>query len=222
MTAGEERHSVAREQTRFFGRVSAAISHEINNRFAVIYEKAGLIQDLAMMMESGKPIDPARFGGQSTKIIEQVQMAKAVVEKLNRFAHSVDVDYREVNLPEVFKFVIALYSRKLEAVDAQIKVNDPPEPATLKTDPFALQTVLGGLLDIALSGIGEERNLSVEFETFHNGVTIRMTGISLRTERLFPDELAGLPAVIDRLGASFRTEDEGAKLILDLPRFNPE
>ena len=42
--------SIAREEMRFFGSVSAAISHEINNRFAVINEKAGLLQDLAGMM----------------------------------------------------------------------------------------------------------------------------------------------------------------------------
>ena len=48
---------IAREEIRFFGNVSAAISHEINNRFAVINEKAGLLQDLAATLARAKVHD---------------------------------------------------------------------------------------------------------------------------------------------------------------------
>jgi hypothetical protein len=70
-TAGDWR-TIANEEMLFFGDVSAAISHEINNRMAVISEKAGLLEDLATRLTQGKEVDPERFGVQSRKILEQV------------------------------------------------------------------------------------------------------------------------------------------------------
>ena len=40
---------------RFFGKISASISHEIKNAIAVMNENAGLIKDLIMMAERGRP-----------------------------------------------------------------------------------------------------------------------------------------------------------------------
>ena len=109
--AGDWR-AIAREETRFFGEVSAAISHEINNRIAVISEKAGLLEDLATMLAQGKEVDPERFGEQSRKIIEQVRLARQIVRNFNRFAHSVDVGHTTVDVVELLEFVAELYARR--------------------------------------------------------------------------------------------------------------
>ena len=82
--------AIAVEEMRFFGNVSAAISHEINNRIAIINEKAGLLEDLAAMMAQGKEVDPQRFEVQSRKIVEQIKLARKNVQDLNRFAHSAE------------------------------------------------------------------------------------------------------------------------------------
>jgi len=49
------------EGLRFFGKISASISHELKNTFAVINENAGLLEDFSVMAEKGIPMDPARL-----------------------------------------------------------------------------------------------------------------------------------------------------------------
>ena len=45
---------VSEESLRFFGAMSASVSHEIKNKLAVINEKAGLVEDIAVAMRSGR------------------------------------------------------------------------------------------------------------------------------------------------------------------------
>jgi len=75
---------------RFFGRMSASISHEIKNVLAIINENAGLLDDFALMAEKGMPLDPRRLGKVAESLMKQVRRADAIVRNMNKFAHSVD------------------------------------------------------------------------------------------------------------------------------------
>ena len=44
---------IGRLQLRYFGQVSASISHELKNVLAILNENAGLLQDYAAMAEQG-------------------------------------------------------------------------------------------------------------------------------------------------------------------------
>ena len=46
-----------RESLQFFGKISASVSHEIKNVFAVINEAAGLLEDFTIMVDKGMPIE---------------------------------------------------------------------------------------------------------------------------------------------------------------------
>jgi C4-dicarboxylate-specific signal transduction histidine kinase len=209
--------SIAREEMRFFGSVSAAISHEINNRFAVINEKAGLLQDLAGMMVRGKEVDPERIQVQSGKIAEQVRMAKLVVKNLNRFAHSVDVEQAEVDVTELIEFVTALYSRKAEMADARLKVTKSPEPAMVTTSPFALEALIGRGIEIALSTSGESRVVAIDAHAISGGVVVRFGGLEGLGETLDFPEAAKITALLECLEASVRSEADGTALLLEIP-----
>jgi C4-dicarboxylate-specific signal transduction histidine kinase len=217
MKADADWQSVAREEVKFFGSVSAAISHEINNRFAVINEKAGLLQDLAGMMLRGKEVDPERIQVQSRKIAEQVRMAKLVVKNLNRFAHSVDVDQAEIDVAETIEFVTALYSRKAEMVDARLTVSESCEDVSVTTSPFALETLIGRGIEIALSKIGESGAVSIAAQATSGGARLRFGGLDRMAEPLELPEEAEIPALLECLGASFRAATDGTALLLDIP-----
>lgn len=217
MSRDADWQAVARAEMRFFGAVSAAISHEINNRFAVINEKAGLLQDLSVMMTRGKEVDPARLEVQSTKIIEQVRQAKEIVRNFNRFAHSVDMETAEVELGELLGFVAALYARKAASAEVTLSVSAPSEPVRLTTDPFVLQALIGRAIDIALSKAAGDRAVNLAVETAEGSINVRLEGLGGVTEPIdFSAAGEDLSALLASLGARFAAAPDGASLVLEL------
>jgi len=209
---------IAREEIRFFGNVSAAISHEINNRFAVINEKAGLLQDLAATLARGKEVDPERFEVQSSKIVDQVRLAKQIVGNLNRFAHSADVEHAEVDVAELLGFVVDLYARKAEMVEAELSVSESSEAVHLTTSPFVVETLIGRGIDIVLSRVGEAGAVDVGVAAAPEGVTVRFGGLVGLTEPIeFSEPSQAVSALLEWFGARYRAEPDGTALLLDIP-----
>jgi C4-dicarboxylate-specific signal transduction histidine kinase len=217
MNATDDWRTIAREELRFFGDISAAISHEINNRIAVISEKAGLLEDLAAMLAAGKRVDPERIGGQSRKIVEQVRLAKQVTRKFNRFAHSVET--ATVDVAETLEFVAELYARKANMVNATILLARIDPPVTLTTNPFALQTVIGRSLEIALANLDATGAITISTEATDRIVKFSLGGLAKATGLTEPpDEATKIPALLERLGARFEAAGDGATLVLEIPR----
>ena len=75
---------------QFFGQISASISHELKNVLAIINENAGLLEDLALMADRGKPIDPERLIKMAATVKRQIGRADGIIKNMNRFAHSAD------------------------------------------------------------------------------------------------------------------------------------
>jgi signal transduction histidine kinase len=219
MTGADNWRAIAREEMRFFGAMSAAISHEINNRMAVIYEKAGLLEDLATRLTQGKEVDPERFGVQSRKILEQVRLAREVVRNLNRFAHSVDVDQATVEIDELLELVVALYARKAAMVDATVSVAKASQPVALTTNPFALETLVGRGLDIALARVAEGGTVIVGAGATDEFVKVTFSGLTGVNEPIEPPEaVQEVAALVEWLGARFRSDSDGTALLLEIPR----
>lgn len=222
MKADADWRAIAREEMCFFGSVSASISHEINNRIAVINEKAGLLTDLSLMMAQGKEIDVNRFEVQSKKIVEQVQLAKKTIRNLNRFAHSVDLQRTRIEMPELLEFVVELYARKAESAEATLAVSASPQPVAITSNPFSLQALIGRGIDLALSRVGESRTVVIGAGTTPEGLTVRLDGLSGVTEPVeFPDENQDVSALLAGLGARYRSGLDGTALLLDIPDHEP-
>jgi C4-dicarboxylate-specific signal transduction histidine kinase len=218
MTADAEWHAPAREATRFFGDVSAAISHEINNRLAVINEKAGLLNDLAAMLARGREVDPARIDDQSRKIVEQVRLAKQVVGRLNRFAHSVDVGQSTIEVRDLLEFLAALYQRKAAAAEVELSITGTSGDQTVTGRPFLLQTLVGRGLDIAIASADDTKAVEVSAETSGNRLRVRYTGLAGLVEpEAFPHPEQGVAALLACSGACYQSEQDGTALLLDIP-----
>ena len=86
---------------RFFGKVTASVTHDVKNSLATINENAGLLTDYAAMAARGKPLDPERVNALAVRIMDQVKRADALLKNMNRFAHSVDDSLKKVDLNEI-------------------------------------------------------------------------------------------------------------------------
>jgi C4-dicarboxylate-specific signal transduction histidine kinase len=210
--------AIAREEVCFFGNVSAGISHEINNRIAVINEKAGLLQDLARMLAQGQEIDVGRIEVQSKKIVEQVRLAKQTVRHLNRFAHSVDILRARIEMVELLQFVASLYARKAATAEVTLSVLESSEPVTITMNPFVLEILIGRAIDVSLTRVGDTRRVMIEVSATREGLTVRFGGLEGLTDPIeFHEENQEVPALLEWLGARYRSEPDGTALLLEIP-----
>lgn len=146
---GDER---ARTQARFFGQVTASVTHEVKNHLALINEYNGLAADLLAAHARGRPLDLQRMAGLCQDVRRQVREGGLVVGQLNRFAHSVDVWREEVDLAELLDTFVALSRRRAQHHRMEIELALAGTPLRLATQPFLLLQACYGLLEAVLAG----------------------------------------------------------------------
>lgn len=210
--------TVGEESLKFFGRISASISHEIRNALAVINEHAGLLEDMTLMAEKGMPIDPARLKRTAGAVMKQVERVDGIVKNMNRFAHSVDEPLKSVDLAETLALVVRLFGRFADMRRICLAVDTPLPSVTVATRPFQLQNLIGLCLDYALEAAGAGGTVTASLSPRQGGGgTIRFGGI--RSTALSQEPLAGraVQALLAATQAAVTLSDDGGELVLALP-----
>jgi len=190
---------------KFFGKMTASISHELKNVLAIINEKAGLLEDLCAMAEKGRPVDPERIKAVSEKVIKQVQRGDEIIRKLNSFAHCADESVCDVDLCEGIKLVSGLSGRIALMRGISLATDQMSDPVIINTNPFLLETLVWLFLDFAMDAAGEEKTVSITAEKQHANVVVRFSrlkGLAGMQQKNFPGEnekslLAVLKATAD-------------------------
>jgi len=204
---------------QFFGRISASISHEIKNVLAIVNENAGLLEDLTLMADRGKPIDPARLKIMAATLKKQVGRADGIIMNMNRLAHSIDQTVTTADLDQTIELVIALTARFAAMRGVKVDLQLPTNPLTIKTAPFYLMNLLWLCLDFSMSASGDEKQVELVVEETKNSVRIRfrrLAGLSAALLETFPsDREKNLLAVLE---AALTTEPERAEVVLRLAK----
>lgn len=99
------------KELAFFGKIAASVTHELRNVLAVINESNGLMADyLAMMREAPFP-HREKFQRSVQKIEEQVRRGVEITSRFNRFAHSMDHAYADIDLNAIATQTVSLAQR---------------------------------------------------------------------------------------------------------------
>jgi len=216
---GQKPDIIAETGLQFFGRISASISHEIKNVLAIVNENAGLLEDLTLMADRGKPIDPARLKIMAAAVKKQVERADGIIKNMNRFAHSIDQTITTVELNETINLLVGLTARFAVMRGVQVDLQLPENTVTFQTAPFFLMTLLWLCLDFSMSASGDEKRVELVAEETGNGVRIQFRRLASLSEALletFPsDREKNLLAV---LGAALTAEPERGEVVLQLSK----
>ncbi len=208
---------IAETGLQFFGRISASISHEIKNVLAIVNENAGLLEDLTLMADRGKPLDPARLKMMAAAVKKQVGRADEIIKNMNRFAHSIDQTITTVDLNQTIELVIALTARFAAMRGVKVDLQLPASPLTIPTAPFYLMNLLWLCLDFSMSASGDEKRVELVVEETENSVRIRfrrLAGLSEALLETFPsDREKNLLAVLE---AALTAEPEREEIVLRL------
>lgn len=163
-----------REGLQFFGRISASVTHEIKNVFAVINESAGLVGDFTLMAERGMPIEPEKLKRVADAIQGQIRRGDTIVKNMNAFSHSTDEPVREVNLVEQLTLTVALTKRFADMKQVGLAVGDC-EPVALQTSAFDLMRLLHSSIAAALELLDAGDTLSVSVKPLADGASFSLS-----------------------------------------------
>jgi signal transduction histidine kinase len=205
----------------YFGKMMAAISHEIKNSLAIINENAGLIEDLTLMAKKGTPLDPERIGTIAGRITGQIQRADTRVKKMNRLAHSVDDPVTEIDVAETLAFTVELGEKSLLALGIKVEVAPLEKPVIINTNEFLFMNLMWETLGYATHGVERGETITIAIRKNGNGVEFVFSPFDEGSSTLAGDgkELSWDRAVAETLGATILPLAETRELVLKLPEF---
>lgn len=210
---------IGEQGLQFFGKMSATISHEINNSLAIINENAGLLQDFTLMADKGMPLDPVRLNSLAGKVIHQIRRAEGIVKNMNRFAHSVDESVKSVDLGEVVQLMVTLSARVASMRGVTVEPKPASVPVMINTNPFLLQNLIWLCLDFAMDAAGVGNTINIITVKTETGAQIRFMQVKNPAKApldKFPRERE--KALLDLLKADLSADAGVGKIVITLPR----
>ncbi|MDC0335916.1 sensor histidine kinase [Pseudodesulfovibrio sp.] len=188
------------ESLRFFGKVSASVSHEIKNVFAVINEAAGLLADLSLMAEKGMPMDPGRLKRVADSIQGQVQRGDTIVKNMNKLAHSTDEGIQQVELQPLLELTVALATRMADMKQMRLEMG-ACDAAASSIEPFSFIRLLHNAISQALDKMASHATLVISVACDKEDATILLSvpsqGINLTADDALVDLAAELDVVVN-------------------------
>jgi len=163
---------------QFFGKMTASISHEIKNVFAIINENAGLLEDFIVLEEKGIPLDPEKLKKISKKVMGQIKRADEIIKNMNRFAHSADETVKTIDVIDTMELMIKLSARFSNMAGVSFTMNSHCDPVKIEANPFLLQNVIWFCLDHIMNLAKSGDTVSIAVENNGSDVLISFFGIS--------------------------------------------
>ena len=170
----EQARVLGERSLAFMGGITAGVSHEMNNVLSIINEYSGLLNDLVVAQEKGRPIRQETLARLSQGISNQIKRGEQEIKRLNRFAHSVDQEITAINLTALLDDITGLTQRSMNAKGSRLETAFPDEFLTLHGNPFLLQQAISLCMDIAMAPLEKGDTMSVSYERLGDGAQIRI------------------------------------------------
>jgi len=164
--------SVAETGLKFFGTVSASISHEIKNRMAVVNEQAGLLKDLVHLAGQGGEMNLDRLMRLAESLKNQVDLTDGIIKNMNRFAHSVDSFQCQSDLGEVLSLTASLAKRTADNRGVRIELQVGEPAPSIFTAPFLLMNLIWLCLEAMMPLVDMESPLMMGCEKTNDGAAV--------------------------------------------------
>ena len=212
------------KEVAFFGKITAGITHEINNVLAIIKESSGLLEDILAITEEDAFPHKDRFKKTLNRILGQIQRGNNITTNLNRFAHSSDYSPASVDLNEVSEQMVLLASRFARLKNVILEAGHYDESVIIKTHPVALQMALFESIEIILDLITSRGKIILFPRKTDNQYVV-----GVHFEDTTPDDIVIMQSIssCDRweslqktmvyLGGTVETDDSAIEILLYLP-----
>jgi C4-dicarboxylate-specific signal transduction histidine kinase len=173
----EEKQTLAMDGARFFGEMTASISHEIKNVMAIINENAGLLEDMVAMNRQGAPFPVDRMEKLAQSVARQIARADDIIQTMNHFAHSADHARETIDTGEMIQFMINLTSRLTMMQGARFDFSAPEKPVTTAGNRFFLGYLVWRCMVAAMEMCHAEKSIHIRAEIAENDPSLTFSGM---------------------------------------------
>lgn len=161
------------KEIAFFGKITAATTHEMKNILAIIKESSGLMEDL-LLISPNSPYQE-KFQNSLSVIKKQVKRGVDLTNRLNRFAHSPDKTTSTVELFELSENLVMLSQRFATLKQVSLTIQQPNQAITIMTNPIQLQMALLASIDCCLNEMPPHGEIIVSFEKNEEQTAVQFT-----------------------------------------------
>jgi len=201
----------------FFGRITANLSHEMNNVVTIIGEVSGLLDDLLLLAEKGRPLDGEKLKSLSENIKRQTRRGKELITEMNFLGHSVDEPSRQIDLNDVSGRIANLARRIAERKGGVLELRRFERPVMAVCNPFDLLQSIFWCLDMALEAGAVSEPVCIAASLGGQGpcVSIRSTGFEHGAQDR--ETLSHIGMLLAESGGTVTTAlDEGGGRVVEL------
>lgn len=131
----------------FLGKITASMTHEIKNTYAIILESSGLLSDLLTLSQEGSFPHKEKFLKVLGSINDQVHRGVTLATRLNQFAHSMDEPVALVKVADLLELVVALMQRLARRRSVELQALASDRDQSFRSDPFRVQLVLASVIE---------------------------------------------------------------------------
>lgn len=204
----------------FFGRVTASVSHEINNVLSILTEYAGLLQDYVQGAAAGRPIQPERLKGLADSLDKQLRRGERIIKRLNRFSHAADKPVSTFGLDELVTDAVELARRSADLKRIGLELDLPGGDFSLESDPFALHHAIATCIQLALELSKKGETVQVSLARLDACYRIETACASGTQVQAGTPRRSLLDALMKHLGGRVDIDaaaDQGARFVLSIP-----
>ena len=151
------------------GRISAALSHEINQPLAAVRNYA---DSAAILIERG---EPERAKGNVVQILSLVDRMAAIARHLRGVARKPQSPLRPVNLAQAVAEALVVAGPRLTAAGVEVEVDLPACLSRARAGPVRLQQVLVNLLANAADAVEGQAERRVRISAREAGTLLCLT-----------------------------------------------
>jgi signal transduction histidine kinase len=180
----------------FFGKITASISHELNNVLSIINEYSGLLDDLILAENQGRPVEKERIQKIALNIAEQIKREQKIIKLLNRFAHRVDTPIVQFNLNELVNDIIRLSRRFASLKKVTLEVSLPEQSINMTNSPFSVQHAIFSCLSLALDFSDSNDNITTKLGTEDSQAIIKITSRTIEMNEHTKKKLGSISLIL--------------------------
>jgi len=129
-------------ELKFFGTITASVTHELNNVISIISQTGGLLEDLLAGTKQNRPIEPERLERIAEKVSIQTERGIKIIKRLNSFAHSTDISTGSFDLNELLENLGALMERFISLKGASLTLELSNGPLEITNNQLKVQQVI--------------------------------------------------------------------------------
>ena len=212
------------DEVEFIGKITAGVTHEVNNVLASIREISGLMTDILSITDEKSFPRKEKFQSSLDKIQNQIHRGVKLTSQLNKFSHLSDSKKTEIDLNELIDHLIFLTERFARIKNVSLSHQAPNQNVMLIPNPLKLEMALFICIAYLLNHMsnGGEINIAQEKKGNECSVSINCKGEIVNKETIFKDtssteELVCLKSIMENLNGAFEFDGSNNAIILIIP-----